>query len=102
MTGPDPWSEEALRHAFTPKPSNGNGHDYYAPPALKLFRGNEALIPQPMGTIVQGVLHQGSLSLFYGPPKSGKSFLLTDMLLEIAAGADGRTEFSSRREVSRV
>jgi AAA domain len=55
-------------------------------PALTLRRGWDAVRPQPMGTVVCGLLHQGSLTLFYGPPKSGKSFLLTSTFLAIAAG----------------
>jgi hypothetical protein len=43
-------------------------------------------MPQTMGTVVRGLLHSGSVTLFYGPPKSGKSFLLCDLFLNIAAG----------------
>lgn len=55
-------------------------------PSLPVKRGWDASELQPMGTIVHGLLHAGSLSLFYGPPKSGKSFLLTDLFLSVAAG----------------
>lgn len=55
-------------------------------PALEVQFGAEALTPRSTGTIVQGVLHEGSLTLVYGPPKSGKSFLATDMFASIAAG----------------
>jgi hypothetical protein len=52
---------------------------------LSLRYGWEAAQPQPMGTLVRGLLHNGSVTLFYGPPKSGKSFLLTSCFLAIAA-----------------
>lgn len=55
---------------------------------LSLRFGEEAAVPQSTGAIVQGVLHEGSLTLVYGPPKSGKSFLMTDLLASIAAGDD--------------
>jgi hypothetical protein len=54
---------------------------------LTLRFGYDAARPQPMGTIVRGILHTGSLTLCYGAPKSGKSFLMTDLFLEVAAGA---------------
>jgi hypothetical protein len=52
---------------------------------LRLHYGLEATIPQPLRAIVEGLLHAGSVTLFYGPPKGGKSFLTTDLLLAIAA-----------------
>jgi hypothetical protein len=52
-------------------------------PALKLRYGFDALARQPLGTIVKGTMHAGSVTLIYGPPKSGKSFLATDMALSI-------------------
>jgi hypothetical protein len=54
-------------------------------PALSLRYGWEAAKPQSIGTVVRGLLHSGSVTLFYGPPKSGKSFLLGDLFLKIAA-----------------
>jgi hypothetical protein len=56
-----------------------------SPSRLTLRFGFDATHPVPMGTVVKGLLHAGSLTLFYGPPKSGKSFLLTDLFLVIAA-----------------
>jgi hypothetical protein len=53
--------------------------------ALTLRFGWDAAQPRPMGTIIRGLLHRGSLTLFYGPPKSGKSFLVTGAFLAIAA-----------------
>jgi hypothetical protein len=55
-------------------------------PPLALRCGWDAVLPQPMGTVVRGVLHAGSLTLVYGPPKSGKSFLVISLFLAIAAG----------------
>ncbi len=58
-------------------------------PAGPLVRhyGWEATVPVPAGTIVRGLLHAGSLTLFYGPPKSGKSFLATDLCLAVVDDA---------------
>ena len=54
-------------------------------PALTLRYGFDTTTAQPLGTVVEGILHAGSVSLIYGPPKSGKSFLVTDLALSIAA-----------------
>jgi AAA domain len=55
------------------------------PGALHLRYGFEATVPQPLGTIVEGLLHARSVTLFYGPPKSGKSFLVTNLALAVTA-----------------
>jgi AAA domain len=68
--------------------TNLTANDPIAPipkPALKLSFGYDTLTPQPLGTVVAGILHAGSVTLIYGPPKSGKSFLVTDLALSIAA-----------------
>jgi hypothetical protein len=54
------------------------------PKPHKVLWGPDAARPQPMGTIVKGLIHAASLSLIYGPPKSGKSFWLTSLSLAIA------------------
>jgi hypothetical protein len=72
-------------------PPESSMPDSEAPPrgpthhALTLRHGWAATEPVPAGTIVKGLLHAGSLTLFYGPPKSGKSFLATDLFLAIAS-----------------
>jgi AAA domain len=53
-------------------------------PRLALRFGRDALAPQSTGAIVKGILHAGSLTLIYGPPKSGKSFVTTDLLTSVA------------------
>jgi len=53
-------------------------------PVLQLRYGWDTTTPQALGTIVRGILHAGSITLFYGPPKSGKSFLATDLFMAIA------------------
>ncbi len=55
------------------------------PGALRLRYGFDATAAQPIGTIVEGLLHAGSVTLIYGPPKSGKSFLATDLALAVPA-----------------
>lgn len=78
----EPEAFEKLRQRW--ERGNGNGVDRR--PRLIRLKGEAALVPQPMGTVVRGICHRGSLTLFYGPPKSGKSFLATDLSLSIAAG----------------
>jgi hypothetical protein len=68
-----PGEEEKLRQ------SRGNGPDTGTRGALHLRYGFETTKPQSLGTLVKGVLHIGSISLIYGPPKSGKSFLATSL-----------------------
>lgn len=53
-------------------------------PVLRLRYGFDATAAQPLGTVVEGLLHAGSVTLIYGPPKSGKSFLATDLALTVA------------------
>jgi hypothetical protein len=61
---------------------------------LQLRYGFDATLSRPMGTVVEGLLHAGSVTLIYGPPKSGKSFLATDLSLAIAAGKKSWMEHS--------
>jgi hypothetical protein len=53
--------------------------------ALTFAAGEDAAIaPKLQTTVVRGILHKGSITLVYGMPKSGKSFLATDLALAIA------------------
>jgi hypothetical protein len=55
------------------------------PLTLTLAFGNEAAIPPPdQSTVVRGMFHKGSITLIYGLPKSGKSFLATNVALAVA------------------
>jgi hypothetical protein len=54
--------------------------------ALEVLSGDATRKPQPLGTVIRSFLHRGSLTLVYGPPKSGKSFLVTDAFLSVANG----------------
>lgn len=69
-----------------PPPPPPPGGAPIPPGSLRLQFGIEALTPVAANTIVKGVLHRRSITLLYGPPKSGKSFLATDLALAIAAG----------------
>jgi hypothetical protein len=61
--------------------TNGGGQ----PEVLELLYGEQALAaPLFLNTVVRGVLHKGSLTVIYGLPKSGKSFLATDLGLAVA------------------
>ena len=56
-----------------------------APVRLTLAFGADAAIPSPdQTTVVRGLFHKGSITLFYGLPKSGKSFLVTSAALAVA------------------
>ncbi len=58
------------------------------PRRLATIRG---LGPEDTGRrpILKGLWCRGELSAVYGPPKSGKSFLVTDAALAVAGGAEG-------------
>jgi hypothetical protein len=89
-----PGTDEARQKRREKKKSNGQ-HRGDVPPgadipgdqpgALRLRYGFDATAAQPIGTIVEGLLHAGSVTLIYGPPKSGKSFLATDLALAVTA-----------------
>jgi len=72
-------------HPFSPKRANGTTR----PASLTLHYSKQALRPLPANTIVRGILYRGSVTLFYGPPKGGKSFLVTDLALSVTE-RDGR------------
>jgi hypothetical protein len=55
------------------------------PVRLTLAFGADAAIAAPdQTTVVRGLFHKGSITLFYGLPKSGKSFLVTSAALAVA------------------
>lgn len=54
------------------------------PGELALSFGAETLRPGVSTTVVRGLLYRRSVTLIYGPPKSGKSFLATNLALDIA------------------
>jgi len=60
------------------------------PSALGLLYGAAAMAaPSASDIIVRGIAHKGSITLIYGKPKSGKSFLATDLGTCVAlAGLD--------------
>ncbi len=74
--------------ATTPEVTAKSRTDGTVTGTLALHFGFEATFAQSTGTIVEGLLHAGSVTLIYGPPKSGKSFLVTDLSLVIAAELD--------------
>jgi hypothetical protein len=51
------------------------------------FGGEAAIAPPDQSTVVRGLFHKGSITLFYGLPKSGKSFLATSAALAVADDA---------------
>jgi hypothetical protein len=65
--------------------ANGEGDPQKAPSeVLELRFGEEALVaPLHQDTVVRGVLHRGSITVIYGPPKSAKSFLASDLAMAV-------------------
>jgi hypothetical protein len=52
---------------------------------LSLLFGNDAAAaPNEQSTVVRGIAHKGSITLVFGKPKSGKSFLATHLGLAVA------------------
>jgi hypothetical protein len=63
------------------------GQPFSATPVSKLvlaFGDAAAVAPPDQSTVVRGLFHRGSITLFYGLPKSGKSFLATNAALAVA------------------
>jgi len=79
---PQPPPNEDERQARGPEPINHRPEPINR--VLTLRAGWAALQPQELGTVVQGLLHIGSVTLIYGQPKSGKSFLATDLGLTVS------------------
>jgi hypothetical protein len=52
---------------------------------LPYFRGEGYRLAPPRQPLLKGLLGAGELSVFYGAPKCGKSFLVTDLSLAVAA-----------------
>lgn len=78
-----PYYDDPPENRWTPPPSP----ERRSPPPLHLplLRGSEAAkAPLHRDTVVEGLLHLGSLSLISGKPKSGKSFLATDLARAVA------------------
>lgn len=48
------------------------------------FGADAAVAPPDQSTVVRGLFHKGSITLIYGLPKSGKSFLATNAALAVA------------------
>ena len=68
-----------------PKQPNGSNNDPQPNGTLTLaFGPNAALAPPDQSTVVRGVFHKGSITLIYGLPKSGKSFLATAAAMAVA------------------
>ena len=78
----DAAKEQARIHRLRPRGSAGNGHANPSPLALAF--GHDAAAPMPSHTVVPGLLYRRSVTLIYGAPKSGKSFLATDLALAVA------------------
>jgi hypothetical protein len=59
--------------SINPPPSRANRPP--CPYSARLRYGFNATHAEPLGTIVEGLLHAGSVTLIYGPPKAAKASL---------------------------
>jgi hypothetical protein len=67
------------------KAQSGNGAADRPNGKLTLAFGSDAAVaPADQSTVVRGLFHKGSITLIYGLPKSGKSFLATNAALAVA------------------
>jgi len=85
---PPPGTEEAMQKRQKRKPNGQNpasniSGDHQVGD-LRLRYGFAATVAQPLGTVIEGLLHAGSVTLIFGAPKSGKSFVATDLGLAVA------------------
>jgi hypothetical protein len=72
-------------HANRADKLGGNPSSASPTSKLVLAFGSAAATPSPdQSTVVRGLFHKGSITLFYGLPKSGKSFLATNAALAVA------------------
>jgi hypothetical protein len=55
---------------------------------LPFYRGEGYRQTPRRGMVIKGLMGSGELSVTYGPPKSGKSFLMTSAALAVAEGAE--------------
>lgn len=53
---------------------------------LTLRYGTEALAGQGSQPVVKGLLHADAITMIFGEAKSGKSFIVLDLLMAVAAG----------------
>jgi hypothetical protein len=58
------------------------------PTRFSLMTGEEMMAQPPSRWMVQGILPERGLGAIYGPPSCGKSFLVLDLALAVARGAD--------------
>lgn len=80
----------------TTSPSVATPADYGG--KFKVYSSREMTEQPPMRWLIKGILPQADIVTLVGPPGSGKSFLLFDMLAAIARGIDwcGRTSKKMR------
>ena len=76
-----------LDRAWQPKIS---GHLAAVPKPLAIVEYAQAQAPEHSAFLVKGLLTRGDLSCWFGPPKSGKTFVALDLALHIATGAQWR------------
>lgn len=78
----------ALYSAKTPRPSGAIGVDLPGHPfgRLRLLNVNDAFNMPPRSYLLHGLLAEGELSVWWGPPKCGKSFLMLRLAYGLSLG----------------
>jgi len=74
------WSRSAVAFGEGPAEHSRNG-------PYKLRTGAELMIAPPQAWRIKGVLPEAGIAAIYGPPSSGKSFLVLDMACALALGS---------------
>src|SRR5687768_2037775 len=60
------------------------------PPDWGLFTYGDPIQCQRREYLIKGLVNRGDFSAWYGPPKGGKSFVLLELMLHVAAGRPWR------------
>jgi hypothetical protein len=77
----DPASEGAITRIPRPSQSNPSSRR-----GFKIMRLGELLDQKSGGWLIKGVLREGELTVLFAPPAAGKTFVVLDMGLKVAAG----------------
>jgi hypothetical protein len=84
------WQEH--KHSASPNGATKErgGRNAPPPPDWELFTYGDSFKSERREYLIKGLVNRGDFSAWYGPPKHGKSFVLLDLMLHIAAGRPWR------------
>lgn len=83
-------NSRTMTHAAHPKPRVSVGYDeppIENPKPHRRITCHEMILRPSKKYLVEGILDCGELSMIYGPPKTGKTFLGLDIACSVATGA---------------